>query len=149
MITKASIKDVNQIYKIVNQTIKNDFLLPRTKENIGKSIRDFLIFKEKGKTLGVVALQFYTSQLAEIRTLAVVKSARNKGIGAKLVKATLKEAKKIGIQKVFVLTLSKEWFEKQGFEVTEKQTLPEKIFKDCIFCPKLNDCHEVALTYRI
>lgn len=82
-------------------------------------------------------------------SIAVAKTSQKKGIGTKLVAAAIAEAKKIGIKKVFVLTLSKDWFEKQDFEVVEKQTLPEKIFKDCIFCPKLNDCHEVALTYRI
>lgn len=149
MIVKATLKDVNTIYKLINQTIKSDFLLPRTKENIAESLRDFLVYKEKTSIKGVVALQLYTPELAEIRTLAVAKSSQNKGIGTKLVSAAIAEAKKIGVKKVFVLTLSKDWFEKQDFEVVEKQTLPEKIFKDCIFCPKLNDCHEVALTYRI
>jgi amino-acid N-acetyltransferase len=74
---------------------------------------------------------------------------RDKGIGTKLVKACLEEAKDIGVNEVFTLTYAVPFFEKQGFEIIDKQLLPHKVWTGCIKCPKFPNCDEVAMMKKI
>jgi amino-acid N-acetyltransferase len=36
-----------------------------------------------------------------------------------------------------------------GFEVIEKSELPQKIWGDCVQCPKFPDCDEIAMARDI
>lgn len=91
---------------------------------------------------------YYGRTIAEIRSLAVKKESQKKGIGSLLVKKCLNEAKKLGVNKVFVLTYIPEFFKKTGFMELDKSKLPQKIWGDCIRCPKFPECDEVALIYE-
>ena len=43
------------------------------------------------------------------------------------------------------LTYEQRFFEKMGFQVVPKETLPLKVWSDCVRCPKNNDCDEIAM----
>jgi amino-acid N-acetyltransferase len=45
------------------------------------------------------------------------------------------------------LTYEQQFFEKLGFEVVAKETLPLKVWSDCIRCPKRDGCDEIAMTH--
>jgi amino-acid N-acetyltransferase len=83
--------------------------------------------------------------LAEIRSLAVAEEYQKQGIGKELVLSCLKEAEDLGIDRVFALTNSPEFFKKLGFEEVAKNELPQKVWADCIRCSKFPDCDEVAV----
>jgi amino-acid N-acetyltransferase len=87
--------------------------------------------------------------LAELRTLAVKDNSLKKGIGRKLVEFMLCEAKELGIQKVFTLTYQPGFFEKLGFTITDKETMPQKVWTDCINCSKFPNCNEICLELSI
>jgi amino-acid N-acetyltransferase len=87
--------------------------------------------------------------LAEIRSLAVQEEDQNKGIGAMLVKACLKESKTLGVKRVFALTYQPDFFEKMGFKKVDKAVLPHKIWTDCLKCVKFPDCDEIAVVKEI
>jgi amino-acid N-acetyltransferase len=70
---------------------------------------------------------------------------QNKGIGAKLVKACLKESRLLGVKRVFALTYQPEFFEGLGFKRVDKTVLPHKIWTDCLKCVKFPDCDEIAV----
>jgi amino-acid N-acetyltransferase len=61
------------------------------------------------------------------------------------VEACLKEARSLGVRRVFALTYKPEFFKKLGFQVTDKSKLPQKIWSDCIKCVKFPECDEVAV----
>jgi amino-acid N-acetyltransferase len=87
--------------------------------------------------------------LGEIRSLAVVEEARRMGLGSKLVEACLAEAIELGLSRVFVLTMSREFFSRFGFSEIEKSRLPHKIWADCIQCPKFPDCDEISMILEL
>jgi amino-acid N-acetyltransferase len=62
-----------------------------------------------------------------------------------LVLSCLKEAEDLGIDRVFALTNSPEFFKKLGFKEVAKSELPQKVWADCIRCSKFPDCDEVAV----
>ncbi len=145
MIRKAKIAEAKTIQKLINSFAKEGKLLPRSLSEIYDNLRDFFVFEEDGRILGVCALHICWEDLAEIRSLAVQEDAGRKGVGRQLVEACLEEAKELGVKKVFLLTYIPSFFRKLGFSEVDKATLPHKIWGDCLRCPKFPHCDEVAL----
>ena len=83
--------------------------------------------------------------LAEIRSLFVREELRGKGYGRVLVEGCLEDARALGIRRLFTLTYKTEFFSKMGFVEVGKDVLPQKIWADCIHCPKFPDCDEIAM----
>jgi len=145
LIRKAKIAEAKTIQKLINSFAKEGKLLPRSLSEIYDNLRDFFVFEEDGRILGVCALHICWEDLAEIRSLAVQEDAGRKGVGRQLVEACLEEAKELGVKKVFLLTYIPSFFRKLGFSEVDKATLPHKIWGDCLRCPKFPHCDEVAL----
>jgi amino-acid N-acetyltransferase len=149
MLRKASIKDIKRIHSIVNASASSGEMLPRSLGELYDNMRDYFVYEEKGKVLGTCALHICWEDLAEIRSLCVAESSRKKGIGRMLVDVCIEEAKQLHIQKVFLLTYQEEFFIKCGFTVADKKELPQKIWSDCVRCPKFPECDEIAMVMRI
>ncbi|HJX32103.1 MAG: GNAT family N-acetyltransferase [Candidatus Nealsonbacteria bacterium RBG_13_36_15] len=145
-IRKATLKDIPQIYKAINNFASQDLMLPRSLNKLYENIRDFWVCEKKGKVCGCCSLHVIWKDLAEIRSLAVIKPEQNKGIGTKLIETTLKEAEDLKIKRIFMLTKLTKFFEKFGFKKVTKNALPRKIWSECVNCYKFPDyCDEVAL----
>ncbi|MEW6068183.1 MAG: N-acetyltransferase [Nitrospirota bacterium] len=144
-IRKARISDLKQVHKLINDFAKNSEMLPRALNELYETVRDFVVCEDNGNICGVCALHIMWEDLAEIRSLAVEKKYQKMGIGKNLVRHCLKEAKTLGIKKVFALTYQLEFFKTLGFEEIDKSTLPQKIWGDCLKCPKFPDCDEHAV----
>ncbi len=149
MIRKATIKDIKYMQGLINFYAKQDSMLPRSLNELYENIRDFFVYEEKGRVLGCCALHIAWENLAEIKSLAVDEAKQKKGIGTKLVKEALEDAKKLKVKRVFALTYAPEFFEKLGFKRIEHAELPHKIWSECIKCIKFPDCAENALALDI
>lgn len=149
MLRKATIDDVEKIYKLINEFAAKDVMLPRSLSELYENIRDFFVFIQDNQFVGCSALHIFWKDLAEIKSLAVMESFQGKGVGKKLANACIREARKLGIAKMFVLTYVPEFFEKCGFRRVEKETLPHKIWSECVKCHKFPDCGEIPLIYEL
>jgi amino-acid N-acetyltransferase len=98
-----------------------------------------------GKIVGTAALHILWEDLAELRSIVVLKEYQGMGIGKRLIKKALREAKALGVKQVFILTYTPEYFKKLGFKEVDKNSLPQKIWGDCLRCPKFPECEEVAV----
>ena len=47
------------------------------------------------------------------------------------------------------LTYEQRFFEKLGFEVVPKESLPLKVWSDCVRCPKRDGCDETAMVLTL
>jgi amino-acid N-acetyltransferase len=83
--------------------------------------------------------------LAEIRSLAVKSGLTKKGVGKGLVEFLVAEAQQMGLKRVFALTYQQGFFEKCEFTVVKKETVPQKVYSECIYCDKFNNCDEIAM----
>ncbi|MEW6738697.1 MAG: N-acetyltransferase [Nitrospirota bacterium] len=144
-IRKAKITDIKHIHKFVNEFAKKEEMLPRALNDLYEGIRDFFVYEDQGIIKGVCALHILWEDLAEIRSLAVKEEYRRAGIGKNLVKRCLKDAKELGIKRVFALTYQPEFFKNIGFSEIDKAKLPHKIWGDCLKCPKFPECDERAV----
>ncbi|MFQ3573712.1 MAG: N-acetyltransferase [Thermodesulfovibrionales bacterium] len=144
-IRKAKISDIKSIQMLINMHAKKEEMLPRALNDLYESVRDFFVAEERGVIVGTCALRVLWEDLAEIRSLAVKDELQRKGIGSKLVETCLKEADELGIKRVFALTYQRDFFKKIGFKDISKKKLPQKIWGDCLRCPKFPDCDEHAV----
>ena len=113
------------------------------------SINEFAVTEVNGKVMGCASLYIYTTGLAEIRSLGVNPKTEVRGQGRMLVAYLLKKARLLQLNRVIVLTRVPDFFEQQGFRYCSKDTLPEKVMKDCEICPRLANCDELAMEYHL
>jgi len=149
MIRKATLEDAKKIQELINYYANQDEMLPRAISEIYENIRDFFVYVEKSRIYGCATLHITWENLAEIKSLAVAKSRWGRSVGTKLVEACLKEAKKLKIKKVFVLTYKPDFFKKLGFKRVSRSKLPHKVWSECINCPKFPNCYEVPLILEL
>jgi len=152
MIRKAKIHDVKSIHGILTYYANQALLLPHSLSELYNHLRDFYVIENsevKGGLLGVCSLSISWEDLGEIKSLAVVKERQKRGLGSRLIEACLSEAVELGLSKVFVLTLIKDFFARFGFKEVEKSLLPHKIWADCVKCPRFPDCDEIAMVLEL
>jgi amino-acid N-acetyltransferase len=147
---KARPADVGPMLELINAYAARGIMLPRTEFELCENLRDFTVALDaEGRLAGCGALHFYTPQTAELRSLAVREVEKSHGIGRRLVEAILQEARDIGLDLVFAFTYVVGFFEKCGFVVVDRGSLPLKAWKDCVRCPKFSNCDETAMVYLI
>lgn len=154
VIRDARMTDVNEIHDIVAVWTEAGDTLPRTKDSIIHDIQDFVVAEDlsnpdEPKIIGCASLYIYQTGLAEIRSVGITPEAQGKRIGQRLISRILRHAQAIRLNKVIVLTRVPEFFSKQGFEPTAKESLPEKVLKDCDACPRKENCDEFAMELNI
>ena len=71
--------------------------------------------------------------------------AKGHGAGRLVVKALLKEAERHKVSCVCLFTRIPDFFARLGFTVGSREELPDKIYKDCIHCPRFYACDEIAM----
>ena len=148
-VEKATIKDVPQMHQLINYFADKGDMLARSLSEIYENIRDYLVVRQGERVIACVALHVCWSDLAEIKSVAVVEDSQEQGIGTQLVEACLKEARELGIPTVFCFTYQPAFFKRQRFVDIDKMELPRKVWTDCFRCPKFPDCDEVALIYHL
>jgi N-acetylglutamate synthase-like GNAT family acetyltransferase len=141
----AKPSDTEAIYRLISHYAEQGLLLPRAEEEIRRNIHHFVVIRQKNILVSCLALENYGGDLAEIRSLAVNPEIQGRGIGKKLVDFALEEARRRGIARVFAVTQAPEFFLRQGFELVRRQSLTEKIDRDCRICPKRRSCKLIAV----
>ncbi len=146
---KAKITDVEPIHALITYYADKGLMLARPRSMLYESLREFTIAEEHGKLAAAGSLHIIWEDLAEIRALTVAPEYIKKGIGRNLVQMFIEEARELVLPCVFALTYQQEFFEKCGFKVVTKESLPQKVWKECVNCPKFPNCEEIAMTYDI
>jgi amino-acid N-acetyltransferase len=123
----------------------NKEMLHRSLNAIYENIQEYVVIENKGKIIACGALHVTWDDLAEIKALAVSKEYARKGLGAKLVRTLEKNAIDLGLVKVFALSFKPAFFKKLGYKEIKKESLPQKIWGECINCHLFPDCGEVPL----
>ncbi len=145
LIRPATIHDVQRIADIINNHAELGRMLFKSYAQLYEDLRDFAVYERDGQAVGCVALSVIWADLAEVRSLAVDEALRGQGIGRRLVEWTVSEARRLQIRRLMSLTYEPEFFGKLDFEVVAKETLPLKVWSDCVRCPKREGCDEIAM----
>ena len=137
-IRKATESDLKDI-----RTILSFFFLDT--DNVEKNLPEFIVAENDTKTLGCACLDI--GNIVELRSIAVLPTYRNKGVGSKLVEASLERATEL-TDVIYLRTTSPVFFEKKGFA-----RLPDKekkvIWKDCEGCDKFDICRQTMMRKQL
>jgi amino-acid N-acetyltransferase len=148
---RALLPDAEAIRALIEEFSFDGTLLPRSLAEISENIRDFVVVETASAAgpdiIGCGALHLYGTHLAEVRSIAVRPSAQGLGAGRLLVNALFEEADLHRVTCVCLFTRIPEFFQRLGFKIAEREKLPDKIYKDCMSCPRLLACDEIAM-YR-
>jgi len=148
-VRSANVTDVKAIHALINAYAERDQMLFRSMADIYKNLQAFFVVEMNGQVVGCCALEVIWSDLAEIKSLAVDEVHKGGGVGTMLVNAAVDEACRLGLPKVFGLTLKPKFFEKLGFKMVDKEALPMKVWSDCARCSKQQNCDETAVVKQI
>ncbi len=148
-IRKARMGDVEAMHALINRHAKRGRMLARSRLELYENLRDFFVAAESRKVHGTAALHISWERLAEVKSLAVCESVQRGGVGKRLVRACLREAARLGTQRVFVLTYVPEFFKKLGFGLIDRADLPHRIWAECVRCPEFPDCGEIPMAVEI
>ena len=141
---RATFDDVENIHKLLNDYAHEGLMLPRARNAIYETLRDYIVAIENNRLIGCGALHFVWDRLAEIRSLAVDPERKTSGIGRNIVHLLEKEGIERGVKMFFTLTYQPGFFAKCDYIETAKEKLPQKVWKECVYCPQYPYCNEIA-----
>lgn len=144
-VRKARVDDAPAIHALVNYYARKEEMLALSLGMVYERLRDFSVYEENGEVLGCCALHVVWERLAEVRSLAVREDRQRHGIGRSLFRACVEEAPALGVARLFALTFVPGFFRKMGMAEVAKETLPHKVWSDCVRCHRFPNCDEVAL----
>lgn len=142
---KATLEDVEMLFQLIKGYAEKGVMLPRTREALARLIDTFVVAHINDEIVGCGSLTRLGQELVEIRSLGVSEEYKGLGIGTKLVDFLIGQAKEQQIPKVMALTYAVPFFERNGFSVVNKEIFPEKVWTDCVNCPKQFACDEIAV----
>ena len=145
-IRPATVEDVKGIVALTSSMAGQGLMLPRSKYKVITMLSDFLVaVSDEGKIAGCGAFSPLWTDLGEVCALAVDPAFQGKGIGGRLVRALIEEGRKKKVPEIIALTYQVEFFKHLGFAVTDKDHFPRKVWRECLECPKLEQCDETAV----
>ncbi len=149
IIRPAAISDVPYIHHLLEIYAAQGNLLPRTMSELYRHLRDFFVVEVAGRVAACGALEIFTENLGEVRSLVVDDEFKSRGLGRMLVERIAEEARVIGLKRLMALTYVAPFFHKLGFKTVAKDTLPEKVWGICVKCYKFNNCDETAVVLEL
>jgi len=138
------------MFRLINKMAQSGRMLRRSKYKIVTMLANFIVAEtEGGELAGCGALLPLWTDSAEIVSLAVEEPFQSTGIGSRLVGELLELARRQGFPQVITLTYEVEFFARQGFRREPKEHFPRKLWRECLECPRLEDCDENAMSIRL
>ena len=121
----ATPEDVPAIMSLLQPLVTRGLLVPRSPEQIGGAIDDWVVYRVDDTIQGCSGLDRLGGGDAEIFGLAVNPSHRAANVGRRLVELLLRRASDGGARRVFVLTTQAiDFFRELGFRDADLDALP-------------------------
>ncbi|MGQ0637580.1 MAG: GNAT family N-acetyltransferase [Planctomycetaceae bacterium] len=118
--------DIAGLAGLIEPQVRRRRLLRRTIDELALLLPNYFVADAAGRLAGCVALEIYSSKLAEVRSLVVDSEFQGQGIGKRLVQAAVDRAREENILEVMAITSEEEFFQSCGFDFTlpgEKKAL--------------------------
>ena len=126
-IRMATKKDVRAIFTLIQNGMKADELLRRTRTDLERSIGDYFVFEMDRNPVACGALHFDKElNIAELASLYVDPRYENRGIGGRMISYAVNTARSRGVRMLFCLSTQaiNYFIHKGGFELGTPEHLP-------------------------
>ena len=141
----ADEKDARKIHALIQANLEEGHLLPRTLSELTVHASRFVVAVRGRKILGCAELAPLSTQVAEVRSLAVDAQARGGRIGVMIVDELRTRARRGGFERLCAFTHAPGYFSRMGFSIVPHSWLLEKIFTDCVKCPLFRQCGQYGM----
>ncbi|MEI7510990.1 MAG: amino-acid N-acetyltransferase [Candidatus Peregrinibacteria bacterium] len=122
--------DFGVLVRLLEENVQEGYLRPRTREEVEKSLSEYLIFEIDEQIVGCVSVRHFKG-MAEIGALAIQEKFRTQGIAKILLEEAEKKAKEEGFLQVFAITiLAGGFFQALGYKEVSRDTIPLSRQKD-------------------
>ncbi|MDR1948606.1 MAG: amino-acid N-acetyltransferase [Spirochaetaceae bacterium] len=119
--------DIPDVLRLMEPLMQQGLLIRRGSEDIREKKNDYAVFEIDGSIHACGALHNWGEAQGEIAAIATDPAYTDMGLGSRIVRFLLGEAKKQGLRRVFVLTTrTHDWFEFLGFKECSAESLPEQ-----------------------
>lgn len=132
VVRRARTRDVPTIRHIVEPLSDARVLVAKEAVAYYESLQEFRVAEVDGEIAGFGALHVMWEDLAEVRTLAVSKEFKSKGIGTIVLEHLLDDAREIGVHRVFCLTFEIEFFTRHGFMEIEGTPVEPDVYVELL-----------------
>ena len=129
-IRRARSSDIAPLLSMMQQSVEDAALVPRTREQIQSRIKDFFVLETDGNPIGCVAVHLHedgpSGRIAELACLCVRRSHKSLGYGRKLVAFAEETARQKGCSQLLALSTQAALFfeHKLGFRLSQASELP-------------------------
>ena len=137
--------DAAAIDTLIASRLAEGHLLPRTLSEITAHASRFVVAVRGRAVVGCAELAPLSPQVAEVRSLAVDPSTQGRGVGTSLVQELRYRARREGYDQLCAFTHAPGYFIPMGFSIVPHLWLTEKVFTDCVKCPKFRQCGQYAM----
>ena len=149
MLRSANYNDAESIQNLIRVFSETGKVLFRSLDEIRENISDFIICEKNGQIIGICSLKVGWGRFAELRSLGVDPRYTTQGLATKMVQSIIEKALLTDCDTLFVLTYSVSMFERLGFSIVNKITLPHKVWNDCKACLHQANCDETAMVLSL
>ncbi|NRQ36089.1 amino-acid N-acetyltransferase [Nonomuraea sp. NN258] len=133
MVRRARTPDVRTIKRLVDTYGgAGPKLLEKATVTLYEDVQEFWVAVRDGQVVGCGALHVLWEDLAEIRTVAVDPDFLGLGIGHRIVTALIRQAKDLGLRRVFCLTFEVDFFARHGFRPIQGTPVSPEVYAELL-----------------
>lgn len=132
VIREARTADVAAIRSLIDAYSGDRILLSKATVTLYEDVQEFYVAETHGEVIGCGAVHVLWEDLAEVRTLAVDKEYRRRGIGDRLLSTLLDQARRVGVDRVFCLTFEVEFFTRHGFVQIDGAPVSHEVYEQLL-----------------
>ena len=137
--------DAGKLHALITANQAEGHLLPRSLAEVSQHADRFVVAVRNRKIVGCAELAALSPQVAEVRSLAVDPSARNRGVGSMIVDELRARARREGFDKLCAFTHAPGYFMPMGFSIVPHLWVAEKVYTDCVKCALFRNCGQYAM----
>lgn len=149
MLRAATAVDAGGVHRLIMDNRVAGHLLPRPLGEVELHVPRFLVAAAGDRIVGCGELARLSPVVGEVRSLVVDRAHRGAGLGRRLLRALVDDARRQGFPTVCAFTHRARPFVRAGFSIVPHTWIPEKIATDCHRCEWFRRCGQYAVVLNL
>lgn len=136
VVRPARTSDVRGILALLDPWVQRRILLGKDVVTVYEAVQEFVVAESaEGALVGCGALHVMWEDLGEIRTLVVADEWTHHGVGRAVVERLERNARGLGLSRLFCLTFEVDFFTRRGFAPIGEQIVDPDVYSQLLRSP--------------
>ncbi|MER7796607.1 amino-acid N-acetyltransferase [Microbacterium sp. NPDC096154] len=132
VVRPARAADMVRIHQMLQPYVEKRILLGKDLVVLYEATQEFLVAEADGEVIGCGALHVMWEDLGEVRTLMVDSGWLRRGVGRAIVEGLERQARELGLSRLFCLTFEVEFFTRRGFAPIGEQIVDQDVYAQLV-----------------